>query len=77
MIYRKHRSTFLTYSYFKQARFCVRKKNQEISVFPEMAEQKHGVSGMISHIAWVSLLKLNFLLIFCISPIKSMENRMY
>ena len=30
--------------------FCIRKKNQEVSV-----EQKHGVSGLISHIAWVNI----------------------
>ena len=31
--------------------FCVRKKNQEISVFQKMAKQKRGASGLISHIA--------------------------
>lgn len=28
--------------------FCIRKKNHEISVFRKMAEQKRGVSGLIS-----------------------------
>ena len=29
--------------------FCIRKKNQEISDFHKMGEQKSGVSGLISH----------------------------
>ena len=35
--------------------FCIRKKNQEISVSLKMAKQKRGVSGLISHIAWVNI----------------------
>ena len=50
--------------------FCIRKKNQEISVFRKLGEQKLGVSGH----EWIfpqTNVKLNFLLIFCISCIKS------
>ena len=35
--------------------FCLKKKNQQISVFHKMGEQKRGLSGLIRHIAWVNI----------------------